>query len=62
VLRKVYVPVTRLLLERVPELRAKLVAFRVPKFTEASWVASQRRNGDQVGVTLCDYIILLEPR
>jgi len=62
VLRKVYVPVTRLLLERVPELRAKLVAFRVPKFTEASWVASQRRNGDQVGVTMCDYIILLEPR
>lgn len=62
VLRKNYVPVTRLLLDRVPELRARVSAFRVPKYTEASWVASQRRNGDQVGITLCDYIILLEPR
>ncbi len=62
VLRGSFVPVTRLLLEQVPGLRPKLVAMRVPRFTEASWVASQRRNGNQIGINLCDYLVLLEPR
>ena len=34
------------------------VILRVPKYTEASWTASQRRNSEKVGITLNDFIIL----
>lgn len=60
VLREKFVPATKMVLDAVPELKAKLVAIRVPKYTEASWVASQRRTGKKVGVNLCDYIIVLQ--
>jgi hypothetical protein len=38
------------------------VVLRVPKYTEASWVASQRRRSDRIGVTLNDFILILRRR
>ena len=35
---------------------------RVPKHTEASYAAGQRRDGDQVGVKLQDHILILKRR
>ncbi|SVC50604.1 uncharacterized protein METZ01_LOCUS303458, partial [marine metagenome] len=35
---------------------------RVPKHTEASYAAAQRRDGDQVGVKLFDHILVLRKR
>ncbi len=62
IIRGDYVPVTRRLLdqlqtERVP-LRLQRLVLRVPRYTEASWVASQRRTGDQLGVALNDFILI----
>lgn len=59
ILRGEYVPVTRMILDRVAGLPVSLVALRMPRFTEASWVASQRRDGSKVGVTLADFIVVL---
>lgn len=60
-LRGEYVPTTQMLLSRLTGLpaRLELVALRVPQFTEATWVASQRRTGAKVGVTLCDFVLVL---
>ena len=56
-----YLRITDLLLSRVYHLglRVDLMALRVPRFTEASWVASQRRTGGKVGVRLYDFVIVL---
>lgn len=62
ILRGEFVPTTKMVLDKVPELRTTLVALRVPRYTEASWVASQRREGEKVGITLSDYVILLQRR
>ena len=61
VFRGEYLPVTRgLVAEAVAlGLTPELVALRVPQFTEASWVASQRRTGDKVGISLCDFVVVL---
>ncbi|MEK6233502.1 MAG: hypothetical protein N2C14_02225, partial [Planctomycetales bacterium] len=57
------IPAARLLLEAVQDfLKPVKIAVRPPKFTEASWAASQRRTGDQVGVPLADFVILLQGR
>ena len=60
VFRGEYLPITDLLLSRTCHLGLllDLVALRVPRFTEASWVASQRRTGGRVGVRLYDFIIV----
>lgn len=62
VIRDTYIDVTRQLLLAVKDagtpLRLNHVILRIPQFTEASWVASQRRTGDKVGVTLNDFILL----
>jgi hypothetical protein len=34
------------------------IVLRVPQYTEASRVASQRRSGERVGVTLNDFILI----
>lgn len=53
--------VTKQLLTRVADiLRPTKVAIRTPKFTEASWVASQRRTASKVGIRILDYVVLLE--
>lgn len=63
VIRGKYIPVTGLLLARVAEYyRVEAVALRVPKFTEASWAASQRRNGDKIGINMCDFVITLRKK
>jgi hypothetical protein len=62
VIRDSYIDVTRQLLRTIERggthLQLDRVVLRVPRYTEASWVASQRRTGDKVGVTLNDFILL----
>lgn len=56
-----YIPVTRAILDQLDSdlYEVELVTLRVPKYTEASWAASQRRQTAQVGITLNDFIIIL---
>lgn len=56
-----YIPVTKMLLDRVKTKKYKVetVAIRVPKYTEATWVASQRRDSNNIGITLHDFIIVI---
>ena len=56
-----YLPVTHDLAERVRDIfDVERVVLRAPKYTEASWAASQRREGGKVGITLYDFILLLK--
>lgn len=41
-----------------PTITIEKVIIRVPKYTEASWAASQRRTGGKVGIGLNDFIIV----
>jgi hypothetical protein len=56
-----YLPLTRELVDGARDfgLEPELVAVRVPKFTEASWVASQRRTKGRIGVSLHDFVVVL---
>ena len=56
-----YIPVTRMLLNKtdLTDYKVETVAIRVPKYTEATWVASQRRDSNNIGITLYDYIIVI---
>ncbi len=59
-LKGALVPATRMILDRLrPEAGLSLVkvALRLPRHTEATWVASQRRNAGALGVQLCDYVL-----
>ncbi len=62
VIRDEYVQVTRRLLQALAVSSACLelerIVVRVPKYTEASWVASQRRRKSDVGVSLHDFILI----
>lgn len=59
-LRGERVPIARRLLQRLAgRLRPERLIVRTPRFTEASWAASQRRRGGQVGVTMTDFLLLL---
>lgn len=66
IIRNTYVQVARRIIDglamRGSRLTLKRVILRVPQYTEASWVASQRRTGDRVGVNLYDFVLLLEKR
>jgi hypothetical protein len=54
---------TRLLVDAVSEFLEPVgVIVRTPKYTEASWAASQRRNGSKVGVSLTDFIITFKKK
>jgi site-specific DNA-methyltransferase (cytosine-N4-specific) len=61
VIRGEYVDVSRRLLRELrttaPELRLQRVILRVPRYTEASWVTSQRRKKTDVGVSLNDFLL-----
>lgn len=49
---------TRLLIEAVQGfLMPFRVSIRTPRFTEASWAASQRRTGEKVGVGMADFVV-----
>jgi hypothetical protein len=64
-IRGEYVDVTRRVLSELgagSRLTLDRIVLRVPKYTEASWVASQRRRGDRVGVTLNDFILIFRSR
>ena len=62
VIKGEYIPVTRMLIDKYLELNKNIaiekVVLRVPKYTEASWTASQRRKSGNVGITLNDFIII----
>jgi site-specific DNA-methyltransferase (cytosine-N4-specific) len=61
IIRNEYIPVNKMLFEHLKDyFRIEKVALRVPKFTEASWAASQRRTKDNVGISLCDFVYILK--
>lgn len=45
-------------LQKDKQFSVEKVVLRVPKFTEASWTASQRRKSNKVGISLNDFIII----
>lgn len=49
------------LLQRISEgpLVLEKIAIRVPRYSEAFWVASQRRSREGLGVALCDYVLVM---
>lgn len=58
-----YIPVTQMLLNKISDIYdVELSALRIPKFTEASWVASQRRKSGKIGINLCDLIVILKKK
>jgi DNA methylase len=58
VIRGEHIPVVRTLLDDLPDdLALESIAVRVPRFTESSWVASQRRGGGAIGVRLMDFVL-----
>jgi hypothetical protein len=62
ILKGEYIQTTRLLLGRLENAgtyEVNKVAIRVPRFTEATWVASQRRTANDIGIKLCDFVITL---
>ena len=59
-IRGEHIRATRPLLDTLPSrVRVEKIALRVPKFTEATWAASQRRKGGDLGVRLYDLIVIL---
>ncbi len=60
ILRGARIQVTREILRRVQDfLSPEIIAVRTPKYTEASWVASQRRHGKKIGVRILDFVIAM---
>ena len=59
-----YIQVTRSLMDKLDldKYEISKVVMRVPKYTEATWVASQRRDSNNIGITLSDYIVLIRKR
>ena len=59
-----YIQVTKSLMEKLDSDKYEIskVAIRVPKYTEATWVASQRRDSNNIGITLSDYIVLIRKK
>ena len=59
-----YIQVTKSLMEKLDLNKYEIskVAIRVPKYTEATWVASQRRDSNNIGITLSDYIVLIRKK
>jgi site-specific DNA-methyltransferase (cytosine-N4-specific) len=63
VIKGEYIPVTKMLIDKISDIyNVEISALRVPKFTEASWVASQRRKSGDVGINLCDLMIILRKK
>jgi site-specific DNA-methyltransferase (cytosine-N4-specific) len=64
VIRDERINTTSLTLQKLSEtdipLKLKKVTIRKPKYTEASYAASQRRDKDQVGVSLSDHILVFQ--
>lgn len=62
VIKGQYIPIMKKTLEKagITKKNIETIALRIPKYTEASWAASQRRNNDQVGITLNDFVVVLK--
>ena len=62
VIKNEYIPVTNMLIEKIDKkvLKVEKIILRIPKYTEASWAASQRRKGNNVGINLCDFIVIFK--
>ncbi|MBL6818756.1 MAG: hypothetical protein ISQ60_00405 [Gammaproteobacteria bacterium] len=62
VIKGQYIPVMKETLDHAGIKKSDLisVALRVPKYTEASWAASQRRSAETVGITLNDFILVIK--
>lgn len=62
VIKGEYIQATKILLDKFlaanPQLTVEKAVLRIPKYTEASWTASQRRKSNMVGVSLNDFIII----
>lgn len=55
-----HIRVVRPLLEALPEgIKAERMVVRIPKYTEATWAASQRRKSGDLGARLFDLIVIL---
>ncbi len=59
-----YIPVTQCLIDKVDKTQYAIekISIRVPKYTEASWVASQRRQKNNIGITINDFIIIFRKK
>lgn len=55
-----YLPVTQMLIDKIDKNNylVEKIAIRIPKYTEATWVASQRRKSNDIGITLNDFIVI----
>lgn len=62
VIKGKYIQATKMLLDRFlsenHNIKIEKIVLRVPKYTEASWSASQRRKSDKVGIQLNDFILI----
>ncbi len=58
-----YIDVTNCILQQISnEYDIEKIVLRAPKYTEAAWVASQRRNTSKVGVSLYDFVIIMRKK
>ena len=58
-----YVSVVYDIIDNVKEFfNVEKVVLRAPKYTEASWAASQRRHSNKIGINLYDFIIILRKK
>ena len=64
IIKDEYIPTTKMLIERCTnkKILVETVAIRVPKYTEASWAASQRRLKNSLGIKLFDFVITFRKR
>ena len=57
-----YIRATKMLIDSFLKTNSDIliekIVLRVPKYTEASWTASQRRTSEKVGISLNDFIII----
>lgn len=64
VIRGEYIPVTNTLINRIDGdlYDVEKIVIRVPRYTEASWVTSQRRKTNDIGIVINDFIVLFRKR
>ena len=60
VIKNTRVNTTSLLLKKVNGFEVEKIIVRIPKFTEASYAAAQRRTKSDVGVNIPDHLVILK--
>ena len=53
---------TSLLLKNQKKFDVEKIIVRIPKYTEASYAATQRRNKENVGVNIPDHLVVLKKK